>query len=112
MLKFLSGPAAGLADGLMVRRAPLYLRVVRHEDGRWDALDMPVDTVEPGETAFAYRLVGKPRPLHVRSSERGASGSFWMAEYEWVEPRPSADTMADNGLWRAWCFAKQAEEKE
>jgi len=57
LIRFLDGPAEGVT--LFLRSAPEVLRVVRAEDGTWDALDQPGDEPRPGETVFVYRREGR-----------------------------------------------------
>ena len=103
MIRFTNGPAAGV-PGLLLRRAPLYLRVVCH-DGKWDALDQLDDRPEPGETIYAYRLVEQQGSVHINRGRRG-SGFFVMATYTVVEPQPADATMRNNACWREWAETK------
>jgi len=57
MTRFLDGPAEGVT--LMLRRAPIYLRVV-HRGTEWDALDALDDRPTPDETIYVYVLHGEP----------------------------------------------------
>lgn len=59
MISFQGGPAEGKAEGLLLRRAPRFLRVVRGGDGDWDALDQLGDAPAAGETIYAYERVGR-----------------------------------------------------
>ena len=67
MITFFDGPAAGQV--LACRRAPVFLRVVKSRT-KWDALDQPGDTPNPGEHLYAYLLPGKPEWMHLRMSPR------------------------------------------
>lgn len=107
MLKFLDGPAAATGNGLLVRRGPLYLRVVRSLGGSWDALDQLDDEPEPHEAVFAYRQVACRGHVHIRRA-RGPGGFYMMADYALVEPQPADDILRDTGKWRQWCLAQQA----
>jgi hypothetical protein len=53
MIRFLDGPAEGVR--LSLRNAPESLRVVRAQDGTWDALDAPEDEPRLDEEIFWYR---------------------------------------------------------
>ena len=103
MITFLDGPAAGFANGLCLRRAPKFLRVVVSEDGTWDALDLLTDTPRPGETIYAYRLVSNDGWVHIRRQRGG--GCFVMAKYEFVQPQPDRETLRLNAKWREWATA-------
>ncbi|MFO0887568.1 MAG: hypothetical protein U0790_00315 [Isosphaeraceae bacterium] len=103
MIRFLDGPAQGAL--LMLRRAPLYLRVVANAKGEWDALDRLSDTPEPGESIHAYRIAGPARPYHIRPG-----GRFWQAEYRAVPDQPPAEVLNDTDRWRDWCWAMHRAE--
>ena len=106
MTKFKDGPAKG--QTLMLRRAVVYLRVTL-KNGKFDALDQPEDTPEPGEHLFAYRNTGtRNGTCHMRfsGSSRKASGFYAMAEYEICPEQPSQAQMRDTQQWRAWCQAQ------
>lgn len=53
---FLDGPGKG--QGLNLKRAPLFLRLVVKPDGRIDALDQLEDRPADEERLYAYRLQG------------------------------------------------------
>jgi hypothetical protein len=102
MTRFTDGPAAGKT--LMLRRAPVFLRVVRNAKGEWDALDQLGDQPEPSETIVAYRKVKDDGWVHLRSAKRGASGFYLSAQYAVVDPQPDDSTMRSTQAWRAWCY--------
>lgn len=102
--EFADGPAAGVV--LMLRRAPLYLRVTFDRRARmdpWDALDALDDVPKPGEDLIAYRRVGLRGSVFVRPG-----GRFALARYAAVDPQPDDRTMRAVDPWRAWCQAQAA----
>ena len=105
MTKFINGSAAGVP--LMLRRAPLFLRVVQSEDGGIDALDQLDDVPSATEVITAYRLVENSGMVHVcsRGKNRGASGYYPMASYELCDDQPG-DEGRDAAKWQAWCNAR------
>lgn len=100
MTKFTDGPAAGIT--LMIRRAPLFLRVVQSREGKWDALDQLADKPEPGETIHAYRKTVDNGHVHICRSG-GMGGCFHMAEYEHVPEQPALPILQARSQWQAWC---------
>ncbi|HSI11752.1 MAG TPA: hypothetical protein VK961_06890 [Chthoniobacter sp.] len=102
MTKFEDGPAQG--NSLMLKRAPIFLRVVVNTQGEWDALDQLDDHAHQGESLYAYTLTGEPGMCHIlrRSGPKGGSGFYVMAAYRFVTPQPSDAEMRDNTAWREW----------
>lgn len=107
MLTFLDGPASPGANGLLIRRTPVFLRVTRDGKGVWDALDQVNDFARPGETLYAYRLVETRGHVHIRRQRGG--GCFAIATYRFIDPQPNDATLRSNMAWRAWCLEKQKE---
>lgn len=99
MTTFEGGPAAGVT--LMLRRAPIYLRVTRSAEG-FDALDLLKDEPAEGEELFAYKLAGKPGAVHIDFTRR-SSAWFTVARYVWVAEQPAQEVMRSRSRWRAWC---------
>ncbi len=104
MIEFLDGPAAG--ETLMLRRAPLLLRVVLSPRGKWDALDQLADVPGPDERLYAYHLISKPQPVHLKMNK--GSGWYVMAQYRVVLVQPDDPVMRQIASWRRWCL----EQKE
>ena len=79
MAEFLDGPARGITMDL--RRCPTYLRLV-HDPARtkrrgWDALDLPDDHPEPGESLALYRIEpGTHGVVFVRPGGRFEYGKY------------------------------------
>lgn len=98
--RFQDGPAAGKT--LMLKRAPIFPRVVVHsETGEVDALDQVDDSPRPGETCHAYILTGRPGSCHINRG--GGRGGFYpVSEYRLVAEQPGQNTMRDLVAWRAW----------
>lgn len=110
MTKFLNGPAAG--QTLMLKRAPIYLRVTRDDKHAlspvWDALDQPEDTPMGGESVFAYKCKGTPGMAMVDGRDKKGKkwgGAFVIAEYELCEVQPTDAEMRSTPAWQAWCRA-------
>lgn len=101
MTRFLDGPAAG--EVLMLKRAPVFLRVVRNSAGAWDALDIPSDTPSADETIHVYRREGRPGWIHVnRSKKAGGHFTGTTASYRLIDPQPHDLTLRDRAQWEAW----------
>jgi hypothetical protein len=114
LTKFLDGPAAGVV--LSLRRAPIFLRVVRNKLARsqekaWDALDQVDDTCKPREEVVVYVRAGEATMVHVCARPRG-SGWYAMAQYKMFDPQPSPDDVFLNEDWQAWCYKQAAELQE
>lgn len=114
MTRFLDGPAAGVV--LMLRRAPLFLRVVHHAKRKepWDALDQLADVPGEHEELFAYERVAKPTFMHLKCSgkgAKGASGFYAMAEYRLVAEQPAETVMRDTKAWRGWCWVRRGDHE-
>jgi hypothetical protein len=110
MTHFEDGPASGVQ--LMLTRAPLFLRLVRDAEGKWDALDQLDDRARPEESLHAYRLAKASGFVHVCGRGRGAvSGRFAIATYRFILDRPPEATMRDNEAWRQWAVAQAKEGK-
>jgi len=106
MINFIGGPASG--EELMLRRAPLYLRVVVGRRGKLDALDQIDDQANSTEKIYVYRRIGEATRYHLKSSCRSMSGYWPRAEYGYVEPQPGDDQVRDNNAWQAWAMAQGA----
>lgn len=101
MTTFEDGPAIGKT--LMLRRAPLFLRVVVNENtGEVDALDQPDDSPRLDEVLYAYVLTEAPHWAHFRAA-KGRGGFFNGGKYKLVQPQPSMEKMAGKTLWARWC---------
>lgn len=109
MITFRDGPAAG--HTLLLQRAPLYLRVTRDAQGTIDALDMPEDEPQPGETLFAYVRMTDPERVHLRMAPPRRSGFYARAEYALVEPQPEDAVMRDRDRWCEWASAQTRREQ-
>ena len=109
-ISFRDGPAAGAT--LMLKRAPVFIRVAIQQNGGVDALDQLTDEPEPGETLHAYRRITKPSPFHIRCGRGSRSGWYVMADYVVCEDQPEAETMADTDRWRDWCLSQPKPKEE
>ncbi|HEY1187150.1 MAG TPA: hypothetical protein VGE74_05800 [Gemmata sp.] len=111
MTRFTDGPAAGVV--LSLRRAPLFLRVVRDAAGKFDALDQLADEPAVDESLTAYVLAGEPSVMFLDWTEKGKrrGGRFVSASYRHVPDQPPDWVMRDQGAWRAWCAGAQQRQK-
>ena len=100
MITFRNGPAKGVT--LMVRRAPLLVRVVKGKE--WDALDGYGDTPQPEETIHVYRRVTGVTRVHLLTPKRAGSGWFERAEYVHSAAQPEDATARSMITWRQWCM--------
>lgn len=99
MTRFIDGPAKGVT--LMLHRSPVYLRVVRSKDGKWDALDQLYDQPAEDEDVFVYVLT-KP-PGHAFIDGPKISGVWPIAEYKTLSDKPAASEFRQNKSWALWC---------
>src|SRR5207253_760428 len=107
VIRFLDGPASG--QSLLLRRAPLYVRVVRTAAGKWDALDQLGDEPAFCEAVFAYRRTGRPGWVHICGGK--ARGRFQTGDYRFVLAQPDEDTLRDQSRWRQWATQRYDEER-
>lgn len=99
--RLLDGPAVGAA--LMLRRAPIYLRVVVDAAAaKTDALDQLDDEPEPHETVHVYRQVEGTRAIVcIRPG-----GCYHGADYVHV-PDVDGESVRDTAAWREWAEAQR-----
>lgn len=98
------GPAAGVS--LLLRRAPLYLRLVFDLAlGTWDALDQVDDDARTTETITIYRRVGQPTWMHMRAS-RGRGGVYRGGRYRVVSPQPTDPEVRTSSAWQRWVMSQ------
>jgi hypothetical protein len=113
MIRFADGPAA--EQLLMLRRAPLYMRVVFNTlKQEWDALDQLVDKPDPGDAIFVYRRVGEPSHAFIDWTEKGrrCGGCFASASYSYVAEQPDEAVVRNTEKWRDWCWAQVKKSPE
>ena len=105
MIQFLDGPAAGVE--LSLRAAPRILRVVRSENGEWDALDQPQDAPEAGEEVFVYVRAGEPFVGFIDYHDgRGRKGEPFINAKYWFPPtQPTEDEVRTNERFTEWCHS-------
>ncbi len=106
MTRFLDGPAQGQTT--MLKRAPLYLRVVIDPEGKVDALDQPEDTPHAAERLYAYKHNGEVSSVHLNCRGKRGSGFYTVADYSLIADQPSDETMRDTSLWHAWVVQHNA----
>jgi hypothetical protein len=113
VIRFLDGPGRGHADGLGLRRVPVYLRVVcNRTTGKWDALDQPGDRPADDEAIYAYCREGKVGSLHIDGRDKnGRRFGRWYAtaDYRLCDPQPDDATLRDAERWRAWATARHEQ---
>lgn len=107
MIRFLDGPAASVT--LNLRRAPQYLRVVRDQQGNWDALDQLDDKPAVGETIFAYRMVSFDGSAHycghdAKGKRFGRTEAY--ATYIYIDPQPEPRCLSKTTDWQAWVITQ------
>lgn len=93
---------------LSLRRAPLFLRVVRSDAGQFDALDQLADAATANEVLFVYRRKGQAGACHIdytdTKTRRRCGKWFTVAEYELHVEQPADSVLRDTARWRAWCL--------
>jgi hypothetical protein len=108
MTRFEDGPAKGQV--LTLRRAAIFLRVVRDENGAWDALDQLDDTAKPDETLFAYQCVGNIGSAFIDGKDpvtgRRMGYRAMIASYRFVPDQPTDAEMRSTFGWQKWCQAE------
>src|SRR5262245_10530111 len=97
--KFIDGPAEGQI--LLLRRAPLLLRVVIDQQRTWDALDQLTDTAEPNEKVYVYQLVKDEGTMQLNMGRRGG-GWYRVATYRLYGDQSDQETLHDNSKWQEW----------
>lgn len=108
MIKFLDGPAKD--QTLMLRRAPIMLRVTRQVIARtFDALDQLTDAPDDGEEIFVYRQESYDGHVHLncRGKNRSAGGFYPIATYRLLPDQPEDKHVRTNAAWAAWCDANR-----
>ena len=106
MTRFTGGPADGKT--LLLKRAPLYLRVVMDVRTREiDALDQLDDTAGSDETISVYRCHGEPIQAHINFGRKGG-GWYEGGDYRIVDPQPGDAEVRENAAWRAWAVDRAA----
>lgn len=109
MTTFEDGPAAG--QTLMLRRSPLFLRVVTDptNKNRIDALDQIDDNPGEFENPTAYVRVGKPIFAFVdfAGKAKSLSGAWPIAKYVVLpeSDQPPEEVLRDSARWQRWCKA-------
>lgn len=92
MTRFIDGPAEGVT--LMLKRTPVYLRVVRNRQGKWDALDQLDDSPASDEEIFVYRLKEHLGNAFVDGPK--IKGCYAMVNYEAVPGNYSQDDLRND----------------
>ncbi|MEM1083255.1 MAG: hypothetical protein AAGI48_03970 [Verrucomicrobiota bacterium] len=101
MTRFIDGPAKGKT--LMLRRAPLLLRVVIDRDSKVvDALDQLDDEPRLTEEIHVYRVKGTVGSCFISTRPRRAGGVYAIAEYEYYRDQPG-ESVRSRVAWRTWC---------
>lgn len=99
MVRMEDGPAAGAAYRL--RRAPLFLRLVRGRGEDWSALEQLDDAVQEYEEVAVYRRAGRPAVVHVdyRRGRGNGPRSEWLlvAGYRVCPDQPADEVVRDTG---------------
>lgn len=102
MSNFIDGPAKG--KSLMHSRAPMILRVVRDNRGKFDVLDQLDDEASDDEEIFVYiALPNTFTSYHVSRRPRSNSGWYQGNDYKLFEIQPPEEVLRDNVKWGEWC---------
>ena len=103
MIRFIDGPAKGVS--LVLENAPFLLRVVRAENGAWDALDHASDEARPGESISVYRRIDVPQVAFVDFRDRGGGRRgqrlISCSYSHWPEPIAAEDLDTSRAFF-AW----------
>lgn len=94
MTSFEGGPAGGAT--LLLRRAPVFLRVVIGPRGKVDALDQLEDVPADGETVHVYERFGPRGHVCLRPG-----GCHEYGTYRHL-PHVDGELLRDTAAWRAW----------
>jgi len=104
MINFHEGPAHGKT--LLLKRSPIFLRVVIDGNGNIDALDALDDIPADEESIYCYK-VDESKPIsrvHILTGNPGRKGSGWFisADYNYFDEQPADDQMRSTEAWRKW----------
>lgn len=97
MITLLDGPGQG--RHLLLRRAPLLLRIVHDDAGNWDACDLLGDEPDGQEAILVYYLASRRGAVHIDFTW------FPIADYRLFAELPDDATLRDTERWRAWALA-------
>lgn len=106
MTNFEGGPADG--KRLMLRRAPVYVRVVIDRSGKVDALNERGDSPRDDETLFVYRHKPgvEPSACHLNCGRNKGSGFYAVATYVFHQAQPPQFVLRDQALWEEFVYAQ------
>jgi hypothetical protein len=112
MTRFEDGEARG--QNLELNRSPLFLRVVKGPERKWDALDQLEDTPSPEESVYVYVLVRDGGVVHLYCQDSKTRRRYcrWttLADYRRWHRQPEDAVMRDQEAWQAWCRSEVASE--
>lgn len=103
MTRFVDGPANG--QTMMLRRAPLFLRVTQLPSGKCDALDALEDKPMKDEAIFIYRREGEPTWMAIRPG-----GVYRGGNYRLLAEQPTDEEVRTNERWAKWVTERVAKE--
>jgi hypothetical protein len=104
-IQFHDGPARG--QHLMLRSAPLALRVVESSRGNFDALDQPEDVANPQEKIHVYHRMGPATWMHIRAAKRSDGGRFWSGTYRLFDEQPADALIRARPDWLNWLIPRE-----
>jgi hypothetical protein len=107
MIQLTDGPAGG--RGLLLKRAPVFLRIVIAPDGTVDGLDQPGDKPEPTEAVFAYVRTSENGVVHL--SGKNVSGFYPIATYQLQTPPLPESILRNRASWEQWANAEYNRRK-
>jgi hypothetical protein len=85
----------------MLKRTPLWLRVVIDGNGKVDALNEVKDEPREGETVYVYALSAYLGATHIRAKKGG--GFYPNVEYKLAYEGETGPALYARKGWEAWC---------
>lgn len=99
MCKLLDGPGAG--QSFVVKRCPVFLRVVHSKASGWDVLNEKDDTPKDDEEVYVYQRVSEPVKAFVDGT--GLHTLMVIAEYKFLDLMIGENLIRSNENWKWWC---------
>src|SRR5262249_15115305 len=98
---------------LVIRRAPMFLRVVRNRKGEFDALDQLKDAPALDEEIFVSRLIKQDGHVCIDGTKNGKRWGCCavIASYRLADEQPDDATARSYAAWPKWCEAQYEKVK-
>ena len=93
---------------MILRRAPLFLRVVMDAGGAIDALDQLTDEPRETEAIHVYRKVPGSVSRVIACTRGRGCREFVSADYRLHETQPTDYQARDQTRWAEWCAGEAA----